>query len=99
MSWLPDVDHEIWLPVVGFVGLYEIARDSRVRSVDRFVERTSRRDGRYQGGYRWQYRRGVVRQPHTTKSGRRQVVLYDASGKRHTKSVDRLVAEAWGEAA
>jgi hypothetical protein len=94
MSWLPDVGDEIWLPVTNFEGLYEVSRFERVRSLDRFIEKNNR------WGYRSKFRQpGIELSPYTTAKGRRQVVLHDSTGRRHSRSVRRLAAEAFGEAA
>lgn len=91
LNWIPDADDEIWCDIKEFEGLYEIAPDGRVRSVDRIVERAG-------DGYRWQHRRGVLRKSYIRKDGHEQISLSDAQHRRHTRSVAKLVAETFGEA-
>lgn len=75
---------ETWLPVAGFEGLYEVSDLGRVRGVDRLIVRG-------QGNYPV---RGVVLSPGLNSSGLLMVSLR-RDGRRHSKMVHRLVAEAF----
>lgn len=72
---------ERWLPVFGWVGLYEVSDWGRVRSLDRMS-----RNG--------QLYRGRVLQPTPDRDGYLQVFL-KRQGRRETKKVHRLVLEAF----
>lgn len=75
---------EIWKPVVGWEGLYEVSNFGNVRSVDRLVE--SR-------GFSKQYRNGKILYQRT-QNGYRRVKLCNG-GVNKVKMVHRLVAEAF----
>lgn len=76
---------EVWLPVRGYEGLYEVSHLGRVRSVDRKVE--------YSDG-RTVTKRGKILSISAGKNGYENVRLYkDKKAKNH--SVHRLVAEAF----
>lgn len=80
---------ERWLPVVGYVGLYEVSDCGRVRSVDRVLER----------GGRWGPRklrlRGQAIRPATKDYGHRFVSLSDHDGHESLRYVHVLVLEAF----
>lgn len=83
---------EVWLPVVGFEGCYEITATGRVRSVDRRIAKVNR------WGVRVNFRQpGVELRPHKTSRGRLQVVLHDLRHRRHCRSLASLVADTFGE--
>lgn len=72
---------EIWKPVVGYEGLYEVSSYGRVRSLDRMDERDM-------------YRKGRILKSALNKNGYPSVSLWrDNHGKTHR--VHRLVAEAF----
>ena len=70
---------EIWKPVVGYKGLYEVSSFGRVRSLDRY-------DGRA-------YRRGCILKP-KIQSNYLRVSLCNG-GKCKQQSIHRLVAQAF----
>ncbi len=72
---------EIWKPIVGYVGLYEISNLGNIRGVDRVIDR----------GRRW---KGVAISQKTSKSGHRNVRLCDGFGH-HWHWVHRLVLETF----
>ncbi|MGC5027075.1 NUMOD4 motif-containing HNH endonuclease [Tsukamurella sp. DT100] len=75
---------EVWLPVVGYEGYYEVSTEGRVRSVDRVIvtrDGTSRRQ------------RGVELQGKAARSGYIYVTL--SSGDAVYAAVHRLVLEAF----
>lgn len=81
------VSKEIWRPVVGFEGLYEVSDAGNVRSVDRIV--TSK------NGMKKSLRGQLLKQGlYNSKSTYRGVTL-SKGGKQFKKSVHRLVAEAF----
>lgn len=69
---------EVWKPVVGFQGKYEVSSIGRVRSL---IQQPSKH-------------REFMR-TRTCKDGRLLVVIYGPPCKQHTRSVHRLVAEAF----
>lgn len=77
---------EVWKPVAGYEGIYEVSDCGRVRSLDRVIEtaRCSRRI------------RGRVLSPKNNTGGYQQVSLF-RDGKRKDYLVSRLVAEAFCE--
>lgn len=76
---------EIWLPVRGYEGLYEVSDLGRVRSLDREVNYS---DGRVV------VKKGMIRSVSAGANGYENVRLYkDKKPKSH--SVHRLVAEAF----
>ena len=85
---------EIWRPVPGFEGLYLLALDGRVRSLDREVPQRSR----------WGHtvtttHRGRLLTPFVCQNGRKRVVLHDEAHRRHMRYVDRLVDDVFGKPA
>ena len=76
---------EIWRPVVGYEGLYEVSSYGRVRSLDRYVK------GRY-GNYR--LHKGKILSPAKDKTGYLKVVL-SCNGKSKTIKVHRLIAQTF----
>lgn len=79
---------EIWKPVVGFEGLYEVSCLGRVRSLDKIV--------RYSRGIdNFARRKGKLLSPKVANTGYHEVVLIGHNGSRNNKRVHRLVAEAF----
>ena len=76
---------EIWRPVVGYEGLYDVSSYGRVRSLDRYVK------GRY-GNYR--LHKGKILSPAKDTTGYLKVVLA-CNGKCKTIKVHRLVAQVF----
>ena len=72
---------EIWRPIVGYEGLYEVSSYGRVRSLDRYVNNNS-------------FRKGKVLSPGKDTIGYLFVVL-SCNGKCKTIRVHRLVAQAF----
>lgn len=86
-----EIEKEIWRPVVGYEGLYEVSNKSNVRSVDRLV-RNVRGNG-------FHVRKGVVLTPCGTYNGydlRLQVAL-SKNGKSKNFLIYRLSAFAFPE--
>lgn len=83
------MNNEIWKPVVGFEGLYEVSDAGRVRSLDRVI--TTR--GRW-GGEAQRRLRGRALRPRRFSNDYLGVQLCDAEGQK-TKLIHRLVAEAF----
>lgn len=78
---------EIWRPVVGYEGLYEVSNLGGVRSLDRFIK------CRY-GEKR--LIKGMIKLSHLTHKGYLQVSLWDGNVEKHI-TVHRLVADAFPE--
>ena len=76
---------EIWRPIVGYEGLYEVSSYGRVRSLDRYVK--------YSNGP-IHLHKGMILNPGKDKDGYLQVNLYN-NGKIHQRKVHRLVAQAF----
>jgi len=76
---------EIWKPVVGFEGLYEVSNRGRVRSVDRKI---------LQKNGRTRTKVGVVLKQFITNKGY-PYVMVNKDYKQHLKTVHRLVAQAF----
>lgn len=75
------MEKEIWKPIKGFEGSYEVSNYGNVRSLDRMVKCLN--------GY--EHRNGKMLKPHKNKKGYMSVSL----GKNNQKLVHRLVAEAF----
>lgn len=83
------MDKEIWKPVVGYEGLYEVSNKGRVRSLDREI--TSNCSGRL---YHRLYP-GKIRSQSTNGKGYMQVSLTDRNSNVKYLLVHRLVAMAF----
>lgn len=76
--------NEIWKPVIGYEGCYEVSNFGRVRSLDRFVPHNGRT----------KFAKGEVLLPNLIQRGYLQVCLYkNGVGKR--RLIHRLVMEAF----
>lgn len=80
-----NVMYDIWKPVVGFEGLYEVSNKGQVRSVDREI---------LQKNGRTRKKVGVVLKQFITNKGY-PYVMVNKDYKQHLKTVHRLVAEAF----
>lgn len=78
-------DTELWKPVVGYEGLYEVSDHGYIRSLDRFVKRCY-------GGARWI--RGQLRQPSVDRDGYLCICL-SSGGETKTFKMHRLVLTAF----
>ena len=76
---------EIWRPVVGYEGLYEVSSYGRVRSLDRYVKSC------YEA---YRLHKGKVLSPGKDKDGYLFVNLY-CNGKVHKRFAHRLAAQAF----
>jgi len=83
---------EIWLPVVGFEGLYEISSIGRLRSMPRTYIIASKLKGIYTRS-----RKGGIIPPNYTKAGYVAAQLHKGNSriKRYCTSIHRLVAIAF----
>ena len=75
---------EIWRPIEGYEGLYEVSNTGRVKSLKRPFENN--------GGIQWTKER--ILSPGKDKDGYLQVHLC-YNGKQHQRKVHRLVAQAF----
>lgn len=78
---------ETWAPVLNYEGIYEVSDLGDVRSVDRYVPRSSGK----RGGQNW---KGRVLVQGTQRGGYRKVTLC-RSGRMETRTVHSLVVEAF----
>ena len=76
---------EIWKPIEGYEGLYEVSSYGRVRSLDRYVKCDYER---------YRLHKGKILSPGKDKDGYLFVVL-SCNGKHKTITVHRLVAQAF----
>ena len=76
---------EIWRPIVGYEGLYEVSNTGRVRSLDRYVKCDYEK---------YRLHKGKVLSPGKDKDGYLSVVL-SCNGKHKKIAVHRLVAQAF----
>jgi len=83
-------NEEVWKPVVGFEGHYEVSNMGRVRSVDRIVIQKAKKDSALKRVYRGRILRYMIR----GKIKRHGVCLYKDNVP-YPKLVSRLVAEAF----
>lgn len=80
-------NEEIWLPINGYTGLYEVSSHGRVKRL-----RTKRRCGNSIRVYQEK-----VLSPYTNNKGYLMIDLVDEHGVRHKNSVHRIVAEVFLE--
>lgn len=76
---------EIWAPIPGYLGLYEVSDKGRVRSLDRLC---LGRDGREE------LHPGKILAPQKLKNGYLEVYLCRGKGKKH-RTIHSLVAEVF----
>lgn len=81
------IEKEIWLPISGYNGYYEISNNGKVRSLDR-IEKTFGRFGKIQ-----RIRHGMVLKP-TIRNGYDSVEL-NKDGKIKRVSIHRTVADTF----
>lgn len=84
----PDMESELWKPVVGFEGLYEVSNAGRVRSVDRVSEI----EGRW--GRMSRPVQGVVLKPLRHTGGYQRVMLWK-DGRAKQTYIHKIVLEAF----
>ena len=77
--------HEIWKPVLGFEGLYEVSNLGQVKSLERLVENN--------GGL--QRRRERILKQNSSNKGKHCMVVLCKNGKTYPWLVHRLVATAF----
>ena len=78
---------EVWRPIDGFEGLYEVSSEGRVRSCDRYVDN---------GNGSTRLAKGRVLKPQKNHDGYHQLLLYK-DGKPKMFYVHRLVAKEFPE--
>lgn len=77
---------ELWKPIKGFEGLYEVSSLGRVRSLDRYIKSITSRNG-------VQFKKGIVlKQQHNRVTGYYTVTLW-CNNEQRGFNVHRLVAE------
>lgn len=76
---------EVWKPIKGYEGFYEISNKGNVRSLDRVITLSGKRDG--------QVRRYRGRPLYPLKCHDCLVVHLQKEGKRETTSLGKLVAQ------
>lgn len=81
---------EVWKDIKGYEGLYQVSNLGRVRSLDRHIKRVSKR-----GAVIYQFHKGRVLSPKTTKSGYLEVQLFDSNSNGKMWRVHRLVAKTF----
>jgi hypothetical protein len=74
---------EVWKPITGFEGLYEVSNHSRVRGVDRYVPMKKKF---------LKFQVGVINKGYLSKSGYWRVLLRKPNNQKKMMSVHRLVA-------
>lgn len=79
-----ESENEIWRPIVGYEGLYEVSSTGRIRSVDRIV---------FQQGRNQMYR-GKIMMPYKNNSGYYAIRL-SKNNKKNNELVHRIVAKAF----
>ena len=80
------MNEEIWKPIKGLEGFYEVSNFARVKSLTRMVKRS----------HTVYYNvKGCMMKPYTDNRGYKTIILVDAQGKIHRCKVHRLVAEAF----
>lgn len=80
--------YELWLPVVGYNGFFEVSNLGNVRSLGRIAKH-----GRYEGHTRTYFGRLLI--PQVAKRGGYLTVLLSVGGRRKNCKIHRLVAEAF----
>lgn len=80
---------EIWQPIKGYEGLYEVSNMGRVRSIDRLVEFA------HYGGVTMSVKRGRYLTPQVGKSNPYAYVMLCKKGIRKRVRLHRIVAEAF----
>ena len=83
------MENEVWRPVAGFEGLYEISSLGRVKSVDRYVKQ-----GTKNGGIRTFHVREKIL-PHKINTSGYPIVVLTRDGKSVWMRVHRLLAAAF----
>jgi len=78
---MAELENEIWLPVIGYEGFYEVSSLSRIRSIDRTIN---------EGGKGAYFAKGVLLKPGLGGTGYYTVALCGKSYKVH-----RLIAIAF----
>lgn len=80
--------NEIWRPVHGFEGMYEVSNAGRVRSLDRYVSQINN------GTLCKRKVKGIILKHHIDEDGYHRV-SFRKDGKDYTFGVHRLVAQAF----
>ena len=83
--------NEIWKPINGYEGKYEVSSFGRARSLDRYQQRTD-----YRSGKRYQtFKAGKILKPIKCNSGYMRVSIIEDATHRGMKLLHRMVAEAF----
>lgn len=77
---------EIWKPIRGYVGLYEVSNYGRIKSLTRFKKSSHGSVSKVEGR---------ILNLSTSKYSYKQITLHDENGKMKSWRVHRLVAEAF----
>ncbi len=85
---------EIWKPVLGYEGYYEVSNFGRVKSLDRYLYRVKKIKGKVYKEYRYLVQ-GKILNPGILRTGYMSVILGKGTGERKTIRVHRLVACAF----
>lgn len=84
---------ELWKPVVGYEGLYEVSNLGSVRSLDHYVNVVS--NNSVYVGKSTRLVKGRILNGYKNKCGYMTVCLHDKNHKQSLKTIHRLVAEAF----
>ena len=80
---------EVWKPIKGYEGIYEVSSYGRVRSLEHKARHKSRTGNEFQVTYK-----GRIRKLYTNEEGRKFLVV-KRNGKNASLKVHRLVAKAF----
>ena len=82
---------EIWKAIEGYEGKYEVSNLGRVRSLDRYQQRTDHRSGKQYETFK----KGSMITQHQGNNGYMRAKIFDKDGQSKMVLVHRLVAQAF----
>ena len=82
---------EIWKDIAGYEGKYQVSDLGRVRSLDRYQQRTDHRSGKQYETFK----KGSMITQHQGNNGYMRAKIFDKDGQKKMALVHRLVAEAF----